>query len=519
MGLSELTDAAAVLAAMREFDALGRDRFLEKHGFARSRYFLVEHDGRRYDSKALAAVAYERQFPQRQALLAAEFSGGAGTVVPVFRRMGFRVVDTRGPRTKEPDSGIAMWLGSNPRPRSYQKVLPRILESVADRPGTTILTPECFAYGSELDRPDPTNTLALRRIIERYRDAKVRLILGIRHQPTDDEASRQILIDSNDPDRAYRKHTHDKKVAFDDPRWTERGALPTLSGQLGPLICQDLYLSLLASSLVRRGARTLLYPSGGNVIRRKWLRLLRARAIENQVPVYCTLSRLPGNNGKQPSGTARAWMIRSDGRIASTVDASGVAVEEAGQRPGHLYWASPAQVDPGDPPVEPVPDATAFSDGDRVTCGDASVRVGGEIIATSPSGSTDRDQKLVTLDNLEWLDPSNWVRPYLEAPPGQRIAYLIRTAPEHLAKARVISEARAIELSSPTVIDRGSGSPIVVEQSTRYKDVRATLGRMAPFGGSKSHWHPAPWGTLATTGSVVGARGADILKRYRALLR
>lgn len=61
MNLSDLTDTGAVVAAMHEFDELGRDRFLAKYGFGRARTYVVEHRGRTYDSKALAAVAYGRQ--------------------------------------------------------------------------------------------------------------------------------------------------------------------------------------------------------------------------------------------------------------------------------------------------------------------------------------------------------------------------------------------------------------------------------------------------------------------------
>jgi hypothetical protein len=45
------------MKAMAEADELGRDVFLARHGFRRALWFLVEHDGRRYDSKAIAGVA------------------------------------------------------------------------------------------------------------------------------------------------------------------------------------------------------------------------------------------------------------------------------------------------------------------------------------------------------------------------------------------------------------------------------------------------------------------------------
>ena len=43
MGLAEITNRQAVLEAIREFDRLGRDRFLNKYGFGRARSYLLVH--------------------------------------------------------------------------------------------------------------------------------------------------------------------------------------------------------------------------------------------------------------------------------------------------------------------------------------------------------------------------------------------------------------------------------------------------------------------------------------------
>src|SRR5688572_24313504 len=48
-GLREVTDRDAVLKALAEFDELGREQFLKKYGFRRSRAFYVRHDDRLYD--------------------------------------------------------------------------------------------------------------------------------------------------------------------------------------------------------------------------------------------------------------------------------------------------------------------------------------------------------------------------------------------------------------------------------------------------------------------------------------
>jgi len=89
MVLSDLTSREAVLAAIRECDELGRDRFLEKYGFRPARRFRLIHDGKIYDSKAIAGVAYGYQFPDHGPLKFSEFSGGEETVRPVLERMGF----------------------------------------------------------------------------------------------------------------------------------------------------------------------------------------------------------------------------------------------------------------------------------------------------------------------------------------------------------------------------------------------------------------------------------------------
>src|SRR5436189_6322727 len=43
----------SVLAAMAEFDREGRDETLRRHGFRRALDYVVVHDGREYDAKAL----------------------------------------------------------------------------------------------------------------------------------------------------------------------------------------------------------------------------------------------------------------------------------------------------------------------------------------------------------------------------------------------------------------------------------------------------------------------------------
>ncbi len=78
-----------VLDAIAEFDRLGRDAFLEEYGYRRAIGYFLVHGGRRYDSKAIAGVAYRgvRGRPLRPD----EFSGGNATVARVLGDLGFEV--------------------------------------------------------------------------------------------------------------------------------------------------------------------------------------------------------------------------------------------------------------------------------------------------------------------------------------------------------------------------------------------------------------------------------------------
>ena len=102
MSLAQLTDPAAVLAAIAEFDRLGRTAFLAKFGFGRSRdYMLRSAAGALYDSKAIAGAAHVFQHPDIGPLLQSDFSGGERTVERKLRDLGFEVVQVGHNWTKE----------------------------------------------------------------------------------------------------------------------------------------------------------------------------------------------------------------------------------------------------------------------------------------------------------------------------------------------------------------------------------------------------------------------------------
>ncbi|MEV1010732.1 HNH endonuclease signature motif containing protein [Streptomyces sp. NPDC049881] len=90
-----------ILLAMEEYDRLGQEAFLARHGFARSHTYRVAHDGRAYDSKAVVGVAHG-YLPGEEPLRPDQFSGGHGHALDVLRRAGFTIVSqTADPLTED----------------------------------------------------------------------------------------------------------------------------------------------------------------------------------------------------------------------------------------------------------------------------------------------------------------------------------------------------------------------------------------------------------------------------------
>jgi 5-methylcytosine-specific restriction enzyme A len=91
MALPDITHES-VLLAIKEYDAVGREAFLTKHGFGKARGYLLRRDGKLYDSKAIAGVAHGYLAGQH-ALSSKDFSGGEQTVKKVLTDLGFDVDD------------------------------------------------------------------------------------------------------------------------------------------------------------------------------------------------------------------------------------------------------------------------------------------------------------------------------------------------------------------------------------------------------------------------------------------
>ena len=91
--LAELTDAAAVQAALNEYLRLGQTEFLRHYDFGRASGYVVRdpRSGQWADSKAIAGVALGFQYPANGPLRAAQFSGGTATVVRRLKLLGFEV--------------------------------------------------------------------------------------------------------------------------------------------------------------------------------------------------------------------------------------------------------------------------------------------------------------------------------------------------------------------------------------------------------------------------------------------
>lgn len=90
--IASLTSRDAVIEALREYDEIGRQPFLEKYGFGPALDYFIVFEGRYYDSKAIAGVAVGKQFPEHGPLRNNNFSGGLANAVGKLRELGFEVV-------------------------------------------------------------------------------------------------------------------------------------------------------------------------------------------------------------------------------------------------------------------------------------------------------------------------------------------------------------------------------------------------------------------------------------------
>ena len=82
-------DRTDVLLALTEYDELGGETFLDTYGFKPARTYLLAHDGKTYDSKAILGVA--NRYATGTAATSEEFSGGLDGAVRVLENLGFEI--------------------------------------------------------------------------------------------------------------------------------------------------------------------------------------------------------------------------------------------------------------------------------------------------------------------------------------------------------------------------------------------------------------------------------------------
>ena len=90
LSLGDVT-AEGVLLAVREFDRLGEEVFLDRYGFGQPCSYFLVHGGRRYGSKAVVGAAHGFDRPDLGPLRPQNFSGGEATVARHLRALGFQV--------------------------------------------------------------------------------------------------------------------------------------------------------------------------------------------------------------------------------------------------------------------------------------------------------------------------------------------------------------------------------------------------------------------------------------------
>jgi len=91
MALKDLTAPSAVHQAMDLFDQMGREHFLNEHGFGPARPFKVLRRGQYYDSKAIAGVAHI--FQHGRLLEHGQFTGGVQGAAQALAKLGFDVIN------------------------------------------------------------------------------------------------------------------------------------------------------------------------------------------------------------------------------------------------------------------------------------------------------------------------------------------------------------------------------------------------------------------------------------------
>jgi 5-methylcytosine-specific restriction protein A len=115
-----------VLAAVAEFDRLGRAAFLKSTGFGAARTYFLQYGGKLYDSKAIAGYAHgvSTGAPMRPR----DFSGGDSTVAQRLEALGFEVLNLERPDWTRDEIILACALAESNRWRQVYDTDPRAKE-------------------------------------------------------------------------------------------------------------------------------------------------------------------------------------------------------------------------------------------------------------------------------------------------------------------------------------------------------------------------------------------------------
>jgi hypothetical protein len=89
--LSDLVSRKAVLQALAEADRIGREAFLAKYGLKPAWEYLLHHNGKTYDSKAVAGSAFQFLFPGSRPLTYNDLNGGKKGAAGHLAKLGFAV--------------------------------------------------------------------------------------------------------------------------------------------------------------------------------------------------------------------------------------------------------------------------------------------------------------------------------------------------------------------------------------------------------------------------------------------
>jgi MoxR-like ATPase len=113
----------SVLAAIAEFAREGRDETLSRHGYRRALDYVVLHEGREYDAKALYGIAYGIEYPDDEPLRNRGLQGGAA-VNRRLEELGFEIASRRSAArdVSEVSTGGRVWLIRAGRDGKYEQL-------------------------------------------------------------------------------------------------------------------------------------------------------------------------------------------------------------------------------------------------------------------------------------------------------------------------------------------------------------------------------------------------------------